>query len=154
MMTKLYVNDEITLFDSTKEKNSFQIAAPSLFRKSQREATGEGEGEAASAPRLILLPPSRASLLGLRGLLLHADYTRELADRRLTTGLRLCDADRVARYGIQNPDLYTKRVSKKIFDRWDLPRVSEKALALISSLSDSCIQYGIFCGSCRSSYFI
>jgi hypothetical protein len=92
-------------------------------------------------PRLNLVPPSRASLLGLRGLLLHADYTRELADRRLATGLRLCDADRVARYGIQNPDLYTKRVSKKIFDRWDLPRVSEKGLALISSLSYSCTQY-------------
>jgi hypothetical protein len=47
----------------------------------------------------------------------------------------------VARDGIQNPDLYTKRVSKKIFDRWDLPRVSEKVLALISSLSDSCVKY-------------
>jgi hypothetical protein len=93
------------------------------FRKSQRETAGGEEAAAASAPRLNLLPPSRASLLGLRGLLLHADYTRELADRRLATGLRLCDADRVARGGIQNPDLYTKRVSKKIFDRWDLPRV-------------------------------
>jgi hypothetical protein len=96
---------------------------PPSFRKTQREAAGGVEGEAASAPRLNLVPPSRASLLGLRGLLLHADYTRELADRRLATGLRLCDADRVARAGIQNPDLYTKRVSKKIFDRWDLPRV-------------------------------
>ena len=72
---------------------------------------------------LNLLPPNRASLLGLRGLLLHADYTREQADRRFASGLRANDADRVARDGIENPDIYTKRIDKKVFDRWDLPQV-------------------------------
>ena len=69
------------------------------------------------------MPPNQATLLGLRGLLLHADYTRELADRRLASGLRLSDADRVVREGMENPDLYTKRIDEKVFDRWDLSRV-------------------------------
>jgi hypothetical protein len=77
-----------------------------------------------SAHRINLIPPNHATLLGLRGLLLHADYTRELADRRLASGLRLKDADRVVRDGIWNPDIYTKRVHKKVFDRWDLPQAS------------------------------
>ncbi len=89
-----------------------------MFRKPLSQS-----GTEEAATQLNLLPPSRASLLGLRGLLLHADYTRELADKRLASGLRLTDADRVARDGIENPDLYTKRVDKKVYDQCHLPQV-------------------------------